>query len=254
MIRTIAALFAATMLAGTAHAADVIVDPVPESVAVDLPPSLFLTVKVGYGPSLIDNSFEGPFAGGSFEGEFNDDYLAGIAGEVGAFVNRNVRFSLQGTIGRIEHDQQDVTGVPAVPGNFFVTGPVDFDGHTKIYQGFVKAAYETRLSDIGLTASFFERSSIFGVGGVGLTHLRSEATVGSGALTGARSNDNDTVVSGLVGVGSVYDFTDNLSLISEANFIFGGDAELDLRLGQNSIPFEIETQAITFQTGLRFRF
>ena len=230
-MKTLLSAFAATtVIAGfatIAHAADLNPVEAPEVYRK------FVTVKGGYGPSVIDNEFQGANVG---PGEFRDDYIIGAAVEAGAFLTENIRISLQANIGRIEHEQ-------IVNPN----GPFVLEGDTRTFQGFAKLGYETRLADLGLTAPLFSRSSVFAVAGIGFTYLDTEALIpGNATITGS-----DTVLSGVVGFGSVYRLTDSIDFVSELNYTFGQDVDLKV---QTVLPIEVETRALTSQIGLRFRF
>lgn len=240
MKHLVAAALATTILCGPAFAADL---------PLDLPPnySTFLTVKAGYGPSIIDNDFVTTSPLGSTPGSFDDDFIAGVGVEAGMFVTDNIRISAQFNAGRIEHEFERTP-----------LGTFRLDGHTKVYQGFAKIAYETQLEDIGFTAPIFSRSSVFATAGVGFTHLRSKADLFANPLAPAVPFDadvEDTVLSGVIGLGSAYRLTDRIDLISEVNYTFGGDADLGFNIapGVDAVTVS-ETQAITSQIGLRFRF
>ena len=262
-MRTVLAtlLLATTALAATqASAADVIVD-VPAAPVVEIDPVLpfFFTIKAGAGPSLIDNEFvttTPALAGGTVTtGEFDDDYIVGVGVEAGAFLTDNFRLSAQFNAGRIEHEFEVVdtttsTNPFAQPG-----AAVPLVGHTKVYQGFLKGAYEVSFADLGVTSGFFSRSGVFATAGIGFTHLRSKADLFVTPFTVFDADEEDTVVSGVVGIGSTFSFSERLDLISEVNYTFGQDAELGFTIpGAGTAITEAETNAITAQTGLRFRF
>lgn len=255
-----------TLLAGTlsilgataAQAADVIVD-VPAPVEVEIDPVLpfFFTIKAGAGPSLIDNEFVTTTPLGTVTtGEFDDDWIAGVGVEAGVFLTDNLRLSAQFNGGRIEHEFEVVattTSPLSAPG-----ARIPLVGHTKVYQGFAKVGYEVGFDDLGVTSPFLARSGVFATAGVGFTHLRSKADLfatnpfAPGLPFDA--DEEDTVLSGVVGVGSTFALSDRLDLISEVNYTFGGDAELGFTTPVGTAVTVTETQAITAQTGLRFRF
>ena len=244
-----------------ASAADIVLDvPAPVEVAPEPVLPFFLTLKAGYGPSLIDNEFTTTTPLGTVtDGEFDDDWIAGVGVEAGVFVTDNLRLSAQFNAGRIEHEFEVVSAST----NPFV-GPGDrfpLEGHTKVYQGFAKAAYEVSFADLGVTAPFFARSGVFATAGVGFTHLRSKADLFANVFNPAvpfDADEEDTVLSGVVGLGSTFAINDRIDLISEVNYTFGGDAELGFTLpatlGGGTAVTEAETNALTAQTGLRFRF
>ena len=243
------------------------------ALAADLPPvdvvdsveayQFFVAGKIGAGPSLIDNDFRTVTAGdqaAASEGRFEDDWIAGIGVEAGMFLTDNIRISAQFNAGRIEHDQEVLTGGPTFDGLTVVGASPAFglDGHTKVYQGFAKIGYETRLVDLGFTSPIFERSSIFATAGVGFTHLRSKASLDLTSIGAGLGNVNrrDTVLSGQVGFGGAYALTDRIDFVTETNFTFGGDADLGFTLAGGAVEAVTvaETAAITSQLGLRFKF
>ena len=240
-----AAALATTVLAGPLPGSAVAADLDP----VDLPPnySTFVTVKGGYGASIIDNDFVTRSPAGRTPGSFDDDFIVGAGVEAGLFLTDNIRISAQFNAGRIEHEFERTP-----------VGVFRLDGHTKVYQGFAKVAYETRLEDIGLTAPIFSRSSVFATAGIGFTHLRSKADLFANPFAPGvpfDADEEDTVLSGVVGIGSVYRLTDRIDLVSELNYTFGGDADLGFNIapGVDAVT-ETETQALTSQIGIRFRF
>ena len=248
----LAAALATSMLSGAAHAADLVPVDIPENY------STFVAVKGGYGPSIIDNEFESTQGTGT-NGEFDDDYIFGGSLEAGVFLTDRVRLSVEANYGRIEHDRQVING-----------RAFRLDGGTNLFQGFVKAAYELPLADIGFTAPLFERSSLVALGGVGFTHINSggrlrnfpgaaiDPRLGGTLLTGVQEEE-DTVFSAKVGLGTVYRLTDRIDLVSETSYIFGSDAELTSRFTlPNGVVAvsrsDVETQAVISQFGIRFRF
>lgn len=261
MKQLVLGLFAAASFGALAQAADL--DPIaPEIAAQNY--QYFVTAKIGAGPSLIDNEFvtTTPTAAGPSvsTGEFDDEWIAGVGVEAGAFLSDNIRVSAQFNIGRIEHDREVLSSGATFAGLTAagLSPALPLNGHTKVYQGFAKVAYEVPLADLGLTAPIFERSSVFAVGGVGFTHLRSKASLDLRIVNGLVGDVDaeDTVLSGLVGFGTAYAITDNLDLVSETNFVFGGDADLGFTLLNGAVRARTvaETQALTSQVGLRFKF
>ena len=240
-------MLGATGLATTASAADL--DPVA---APDVY-RYFVAIKGGYGPSLLDNEFESADGTGT-SGEFDDDYIVGGSIEAGAFVTEHLRFSLELNYGRIEHDRQVINGTA-----------FRLDGGTNLTQLFVKGAYEMPLADLGLTAPIFERSSLVALGGIGFTHINSGGTVrGVPFATGnpaapvvfldGRQEEEDTVFSAKLGLGSVYRLTERIDFVSETSFIFGTEAELSSDFGVGVSTSNVDTNAIVSQIGLRFKF
>ena len=254
MKHLLAAAFATTILAGPALAADLDPIDIPENF------SAFVSIKAGYGPSLIDNDFESADGTGT-SGFFDDDYIFGGSIEAGYFITERFRLSAELNYGRIEHDRQIINGTA-----------FDLEGGTNLTQGFIKAAYEMPLADLGLTAPIFERSAIVALGGLGFTHINSggrlrnvgfAAPVPGGAIfLDGRQEEEDTVFSAKVGLGSTYRLTDRIDIVSETSFIFGSDAELTSEfaipaaLGGGSVTStsDVETRAIVSQIGIRFRF
>lgn len=261
MKHLLAVALATTILSGQAFAADAIVDdPVLDPVDIPANYSAFVSIKAGYGPSLINNDFESVAANGP-SGEFDDDYIVGGSVEAGYFLTERFRLSAEVNYGRIEHEFQEIDGRRFA-----------LDGGTNLTQVFAKAAYELPLADIGLTAPIFSRSSLVALGGVGFTHINSGGRLrGDGALlnpglaglpvVGAQEEE-DTVFSAKVGLGSAYRLTDRIDLVSETSFIFGTDAELSSEfalpaaLGGGTVKSisDVETNAIVSQIGIRFRF
>lgn len=246
-----AAALATTILSGPALAADL--EP------LDIPPnySAFVSIKAGYGPSLIDNDFEGDESSGSFD----DDYIVGGSVEAGYFLTERFRLSAEVNYGRIEHDRQIINGTA-----------FQLDGGTNLTQVFAKAAYEVPLADLGLTAPIFERSAIVALGGIGFTHINSGGRLRADAgilnplaagipITGVQEEE-DTVFSAKVGLGSTYRLTDRIDIVSETSFIFGSDAKLTSEFavpaalggGTAVSTSRVETRAVVSQVGIRFRF
>ena len=233
----------------------------PTASAADLDPietpelyRYFVALKGGYGPSLIDNDFESADGTGT-DGRFEDDYIFGGSLEAGVFLSERFRLSAEVNYGRIEHDRQIING-----------RAFRLDGGTNLTQVFAKAAYEVPLADVGLTAPLFERTSIVALGGLGFTHINSGGTVRNVPLptrNPARpfivrdgiQNEEDTVFSAKVGLGTVYRLTENIDIVSETSFIFGSDAELTSNFGGGLVSTsDVETQAVVSQLGIRFKF
>ena len=251
-MKTLLAAFAATTVlatafVGSASAADRVLDPVA---APDVY-RYFVAIKGGYGPSPRDNDFESADGTGT-SGRFEDDYIVGGSIEAGAFVTERLRFSVELNYGRIEHDRQIING-----------GAFRLDGGTNLTQVFVKGAYEMPLADLGLNAPIFERSSLVALGGIGFTHINSGGTVrgvpfSPGGTTpfflDGRQEEEDTVFSAKLGLGSVYRLTDRVDFVSETSFIFGSEAELSSDFGLATSTSNVDTNAIVSQIGLRFKF
>ena len=239
----LAVLAAGTVLSAPAFAADL--DPVASPDVY----RYFVAVKGGYGPSLIDNDYSG--AGSS--GKFDDDHIVGGSLEAGVFLSERMRLSFEVNYGKLEHDTQVVNFRGAAAP---LSGRFALEGQTNIFQGFVKAAYEMPLSDLGFSAPIFERSSIVALGGIGFTHLDTNGVLNLPAAVGGPGfqQEEDIVLSGKVGLGSVYRLTDRIDLVSETSFIFGQDATLTTVNLAGTSTSEVETQAIVSQLGIRFKF
>lgn len=218
MKRFLAAIAATTFLAGPAMAADL--DPIES-------PALYRYYVQGdflYGFGTIDRDADlGPV-----EVELEPDFELGGKIEAGVFLTDRIRVS--GDLRLFNTDFDSVT----VPG--LGTTALDLDADT--FQGFVNVAYEVALSDVGFTAPFFDRTSVFGIAGIGFSHTDFDLAV--------PGETDDTVLVGKVGLGSSYRFTENLSLVSETSFIFGEDLDIQ--------GISIDAEQINSTIGLRFRF
>ena len=241
----LAAIAASTILATGAQAADPVLDPVA---APDVY-RYFVAVKGGYGPSLIDNEFSGAT---SF-GEFDDDYIVGGSLEAGLFLTERLRLSFEVNYAKIEHDTQVVNFRGAAAP---LSGGFNLEGQTNIFQGFLKAAYEMPLADLGFSAPIFERSSVVALGGIGFTHLDTNGVLALPAAVGGTGfqQEEDIVFSAKVGLGTVYRLTDRIDFVSETSFIFGQDATLTTVNAGGASVSEVETRAIVSQLGIRFKF
>lgn len=285
-MKTLIAFILSATAISTAHAADVtIAEPIATApVVVEDMRNIFIEGRFGIGPALLDldvdtDEVDGTILGGAVpitipatNGEIESDLLYGGAVEAGYFLTPNFRLSVEGIIGRLENDQIDIDGpadvVTAAPvGPFPAETPVGaldgsgvstlsgnngLDGGATIYQGFVKAGVEFPiLNDI----LFIRQLSLTANAGVGLVHLEVDVTQEGGLGDGNRIDDSDTVLGGKVGVGTVSQLTDSLSLVNEVSYLFAEDGEFTTETPDgNSVPTRIETEAITFQTGLRLRF
>ena len=276
MNKTLAtALLASTFSlgAGVASAADVIVpEPVIDDPIVENVRRAFLSLKFGYGPAFADNDIDadisaigGPDA--SVSGFVENDYLIGASIEVGAFVTDNLRFSVEGTYGYVENETQvvDAASLPAIGAAFGagaqaaaeadLLGEDSVDGQTFTAQGFVKAAYEVPVAENFL---FLRELRVFGTAGVGFVHFNNNLVLeeaNNPVFQDARAEGQDTVLAGKIGFGTVSKLTDRIALTSEFNYLFGEDAELELETaGGQIVPFELETEAILFQSGIRISF
>ena len=261
---TLAALLG-TAMGGSALAADVIVpEPVIEDPIVENVRRAFIGVKFGYGPAFADNDIEvdlgatdfGP--GATASGYVDNDYLIGGSIEAGVFLTDNFRVSLEGTYGYVENDTQvvDAAVVPAFPaGAGLLIGEDTVDGQTFTAQGFAKVAYEVPVAENFL---FLREFRVFGTAGVGFVHFNNNLTLteaNNPVFLNARAEGQDTVLAGKVGFGTVSKLTDRIALTSEFNYLFGEDAELELvTTGGAVVPFELETEALLFQTGIRIAF
>lgn len=243
-----------------ADAADVYVDDTP--VVVEAPVEdldrFYVEARFGYGPALLDLDVEtGSALGGLIPetaGEIESDFLVGGALEAGYFLNEWFRIGVEGGIGYLDNDRLDLDADVLIAGGAGgVIQDADLDGGATIYQGFVKAAVEVPVAhDIG----FARKISVFGTAGVGLLHLDLDVTQENG---GANNNsvldDDDTVLAGKVGIGVATQLTDHISLVTEANYIFGEDGEFTTVTATGTeIDTRIETEALTLQTGIRIRF
>lgn len=251
------------------------------------PGRIYMEARFGYGPALknldvetesvdtqltpaglpvsVDANIPGT------EGEITSERLYGGAIEGGYFLTDYFRIGFEGGIGRLDNRFLNLDGAYDVTANADVVvpgvgtvisagaptgqqvGDARLDGGATIYQGFVKAAVEVPvLHDIG----FARQISVFGTAGVGLLHLDIDVEqITSSANNGASINDSDTVLAGKVGLGVATQLTDHLSLVTEANYIFGADGEFTtITTDGTRIPTSIETSAITLQTGIRLRF
>ena len=257
-LRSLALAAAIVAVPSLASAADVIepevvADPVVEAAFSPF----FVDIKGGFGTILPkpDVTVSGAFFGSpALNARFEDDWAATGSVEAGAFLTERFRLSGQFVYTYVEQDRLDFDAAAAA-----VLGQrsAPLNGSTDLYQGFAKAAYEVSLADIGFTAPLFARSSVFGTGGIGFSHFRPDFTTTLGAVGTARGNDSDTVLSGLVGFGSIYAFNDRVQLVSETNFIFGEDANLSVNdtLGAGiNVPYNVESNHLTSHIGLRFRF
>ncbi|OXT02327.1 hypothetical protein B7H23_05325 [Notoacmeibacter marinus] len=261
-----------------ANAADVYVDDTPVIVEapVEEPGRFYIEARFGYGPALADLDIEteetaGTVATGTVlgtvpvtipatTGTIESDYLYGGVLEAGYFVTDIFRIGVEGGIGRLENSYLDidtpaaVTTTAPVPGGAVGTiEDAQLDGGATIYQGFIKGAVEVPvLHDVG----FAKKISIFGTAGIGLMHIVTDVTErNSAANNGGRIDDSDTVLAGKVGLGVATQLTDRISLVTEANYIFGEDAEFTLVTSSgNEVATKFETEAITLQTGIRIRF
>ena len=235
----LAALTATTMLAGTAYAADL--DPIVQPEVYNT----FIAVRAGYGPSIIDNEFES--ANGP--GEAKNEYLLGVSAEAGMFLTERFRISAEFNYSLVERESLDFAAGFSLP----------VEGQTNVIQGFLKAGYEVKVSDLGLTAPIFSRSSIAGFAGIGFGHLRSNAVVdfsqlaGGAPITGSQQG-SDTVLAGQVGLGTVTRINDRVDFVSETAFVFGQDAEIATTSVIGNSVSVVETRAITSRFGLRFKF
>ena len=234
----LAALVASTTLSGAAFAADI------DAVEAPALYNYFVAVRAGYGPALIDNDFESGFGPGQAE----NDYLLGVSAEAGVFLTERFRLSAEINYSKVERDALEFDAGFALP----------VEGQTNVIQGFLKAGYEVKVSDLGLTSPIFSRSSIAGFAGIGFGHLRSNALVdfaNAGVPVIGSQQGSDTVLAGQVGLGTVTRINDRVDFVSETAFVFGGDAEIETNaplIGRTVST--VETRAITSRFGLRFKF
>ena len=259
-----AAILSSTAMLASAQAADVIVpEPVIEDPIVENVRRAFLSVKFGYGPAIADNDIDADISalagpGARVSGFVENDYLVGASVEAGVFLTDNFRVSLEGTYGYVENDTQvvDAAVVPAFPaGAGLLIGEDTVDGQTFTAQGFAKVAYEVPVAENFL---FLREFRVFGTAGVGFVHFNNNLTLteaNNPVFLNARAEGQDTVLAGKVGFGTVSKLTDRIALTSEFNYLFGEDAELELvTTGGAVVPFELETEALLFQTGIRIAF
>jgi len=250
---------AAATLIGNAFAADLVEpDPIP----VEAPTAshsghiFYFDIKGSYGPTIPENGFDAgaPLNAG---GRFQDEIGYGGSLEAGAFLNSNIRLSAELVYGKIEHDKEKIQRLNGAPIN---SVKLDLDGETRILQGFLKAAYETRLSDLGAQSVWLQPMSVYALAGIGFSHIENDAILRNAFGPGfdGVANAEDTVLAGKVGAGIVYDLTERVSLVSEYNFVFGQNADVTLRsqapLPPITVPIEIETNAHTLFTGIRIKF
>ncbi|MGI9355057.1 MAG: outer membrane protein [Rhizobiaceae bacterium] len=246
-------------LPGAALAADPIES---DPVTMDIPEAahdehfFYFDVAGSIGIVIPQNSFEAaaPLNAG---GRFQDKIGYGGSLEAGAFVTTNIRLSAEFVYGRIMHDQEKIDRLGGVPIN---SVKLDLNGETRLFQGFVKAAYETRLSDLGVESLWLQPMSVYALAGIGFSHIENDAILRNAFGPGfdGIADAQDTVLAGKIGAGIVYDITDSLSLVSEYNFVLGqkGDVTLRSQAPQPpiTVPIEIETNAHTLFTGIRVKF
>lgn len=255
----LAALTLATAMTGNTLAADLVEpDPIPvEAPVVSNDDKLFyFDVAGSFGLVIPQNGFE---AGAPLnaEGRFQDEIGYGGSLEAGAFLTSNIRLSAELVYGKIEHDKEKIERLNGVRIN---SVKLDLDGETRLFQGFLKAAYETRLSDLGAESLWLQPMSVYGIAGIGFSHIENDAILRNGFGPGfdGVANASDTVLAGKIGAGFVYDITNRVSLVSEYNFVFGQKADVTLQsqapLPPITAPIEIETNAHTLFTGLRIKF
>ncbi len=257
--KAIAALLLLVPLTGVVSAADLIdSDPVP----MDIPEAaqdqhfFYFDIAASAGIVIPQNGFEAgaPLNAG---GRFQDEIGYGGSLEAGAFLTTNIRVSAELVYGRIVHDQEKIDRLNGVRINAF---KLDLDGDTRLFQGFLKAAYETRLSDLGAEARWLQPMSVYGIAGAGFSYIENDAILRNafGAGFDGVADASDAVLAGKIGAGIIYDITDRISLVSEYNFVFGQNADVTLTsqapLPAISVPIEIETNAHTVFTGLRVKF
>ncbi|RLQ89073.1 outer membrane protein [Notoacmeibacter ruber] len=256
-----------------ANAADAVyADPAPvvTEAPVYQPGPFYIEARFGYGPALADLDVETDDAdsvlipGGTItgaEGVIESDLLYGAIFEAGYFVTDIFRVGVEAGIGRLENDFLDLDEDAPIlgPGGAptpAVLGDADLDGGATLYQGFIKGAVEVPVAhNIG----FARQISVFGTAGIGLIHLdvdvEQQEDDAAAQNDGATIDDSDTVLAGKVGLGVVTQLTDHISLVSEANYIFAQDGEFTTVAADGAeVPTTIETEAVTFQTGLRIRF
>lgn len=233
MTRHLAKLLAATTLAvgfftaSTARAADDLdtLDTLPPNYTT------FVTVSFLYSFGVLDRDLEIRDVGFRATGAFEPDHSLGGSLEVGAFVSDRVRVSADLRISRTEFDGLSLAGQRGA------LRDVDADS----IQAFVNVAYEVPLADLGLTASFLSRTSIFGVAGLGATNFDLSTDGGS---------DDDTAFTAKVGLGFSTQLTDAVSLVSQTDYIFGPDFEFE----DDGTELEIGNEEIVSMVGLRFSF
>ncbi len=254
-----------------ANAADVYVDDTPVMVEapVEEPGRFYIEARFGYGPALADLDIETAETAGTVApvgavtipgttGKVQSEVLFGGAVEAGYFVTDMFRIGVEGGVGRLVNDYLDVDTPAAVttsPGGVPIGTIEDaqLDGGATIYQGFIKGAVEVPvLHDVG----FAKQISVFGTAGIGLLHIVTDVQERNTAANNAGViDDSDTVLAGKVGLGVATQLTDRISLVTEANYIFGEDAEFTLVTSSgNEVATKFETEAITLQTGIRIRF
>ena len=270
---TLAAGLLSTLPAGIAHAADIIVpEPVIEDPIVENVRRAFIAIKAGYGPAFADNDIDADLSallgpGATVSGYVDNDYILGASIESGVFLTDNFRLSTELTYGYVENEEQVVesASLPAIGAAFgaaaqaaaqnALIGSDEIDGQTFTLQGFVKAAYEVPVAQDFL---FLRELRVFGVAGVGFVHFNNNLVLtqaNNPAFLGARAEGQDVVLAGKIGAGTVSKLTDRISLTSEYNYLFGEDAELELvTTGGAVVPFELETEAHLFQSGIRISF
>ena len=170
-------------------------------------------------------------------GSFGIDRTIGAKIEAGAFVAERVRVSAD-----LRFTRTNIESFARRDLDRSISTDIDVEG----IQGFVNLAYEFPLSDITMLP-LLQRTKVFGIAGIGAAD----------ATFKTRGEDSDTVVVGKVGVGSVFDITDNVALISETNFIFGRDFEFEFEgsfFPEVASTTDLENREIVYTIGLRFSF
>ena len=213
----LSAAVALSLMGSTALAAD-LDPPAPEPMN-----DRFISASFLYGFGLLDRDLS---VDGFGTLDIETDYVLGAKIEGGIFLTDRVRVSADFRYSKTEIDRLSAGGAS-------IAVDADFDQ----YQGFVNVAYEVALADLGLSAPFFERSKVFGIAGVGLAHIDFEGV-------------DDEAFTGKVGLGSVFSLTDNISLVSETNYIFGQDFEFS----GAGVNVDVDNEEIVSMIGLRFSF